>query len=381
MKADIRDAATYRALRPLEIAAYLRAGGWKETRTEPGKWAIWEHALAGTDNLEISLPLDQDLVDFASRIGDVVRAIEVAEGRSQLEIISDLQTSSADVIRFRVGDGSANDGSVPIEEGVELFHRARDAMMAAACSTVERRAVFSRRKPNRASEYVRKVRMGQTERGSFVVTVISPVAPGLAGPGQLFEIEEPFERQVIQTLATGLAALRTAAERAVSSEGLNAFLEGVPKGISANLCDAIAGMALSAEGHLGIQVSFTWSRTRPQSPGFLSKIHFPRDAMPVIQEAGRLFRETTPRDDFELRGPVVKLERAEGAPTGKVTITGLVDDDIRPRKVVVELEDPIYHVAVQAHDHHQTVAVTGLLKRDGSTYQLKDPRGFLIEAD
>ena len=110
-----------------------------------------------------------------------------------------------------------------------------------------------------------------------------------------------------------------------------------------------------------------------------NKIIVPADAMPVIDEAARYFKETSPREDFELRGPVVRLERAEGAPVGRVTVLGFVDQ--QPRKVKIELGDADYHRAVVAHDRQQAVSCYGVLVREGHSFRVSDPHDFLVIAD
>jgi len=90
-------------------------------------------------------------------------------------------------------------------------------------------------------------------------------------------------------------------------------------------------------------------------------------------------REREPLPDFELSDPVVKLERAEGAPTGRVTIIGLVDD--RQARVVVELADQPYHVAVQAHDSGRTIRTSGTLTREGRGFVLGNAGDPVIEEE
>ena len=125
---------------------------------------------------------------------------------------------------------------------------------------------------------------------------------------------------------------------------------------------------------------FSWSRGRPIEPsGVEDNIAFSPDSMPVIEEAARLFRETTPREDFELRGPVVKLERPEGAPIGRVTVLGFVEGE--PRRVTLELCGPEYHKAIEAHDQGQIVFCVGSLVREGRAYALQNPRNLQIESD
>jgi len=141
-------------------------------------------------------------------------------------------------------------------------------------------------------EYLGRVRMGQTERGSYVLTILSPVAPALASQSELRlddEPPEPFERQV--TLAEGLAALEHAARQAAASGGLSPLEEAVPFGVSANLCEAVAGLAAVSPAE-GIEVRVAWSRTRPLVTSAPSRIFLGSDSIPLIQEAARRFKDS-----------------------------------------------------------------------------------------
>jgi hypothetical protein len=99
----------------------------------------------------------------------------------------------------------------------------------------------------------------------------------------------------------------------------------------------------------------------------------------VIREAGRQMREREPLPDFELSGPVVRLERADGAPTGRVTVIGLVED--KQARVVLELADPAYQVAVQAHGSGRTIRSTGTLTREGRGFVLRNAADPVIEEE
>lgn len=377
MKVSVQDSATLAALRPLELAAYLRSTGWQHVSAAQDRWATW----VKDSDFEIALPLASDLGDFVLRMADAVKVLAVVENRSELEIINDLQMTSADVLRSRITDAEAADGTIPIEEAARIVEQARDLVMAGACAAIERRAVFHARKPNQAVDYLKKVRMGQTERGSYVITVISRVAPILrVGEGErLFDLEQPYERQVMETLARALEATKKAASSAAATGDFQQFKESVNDGVSANLCDALRGMASGGEVDRKVEMSFTWSRSRPIDPKKFDKIVFSPDSMPVLEEAARLFRETSPREEFELKGPVVKLERAEGAEIGRVTVLGFVDG--QARKILLDLYDRDYNIAIQAHKHEQTIFGLGSLIREGRSYSLKNPHALAIEPD
>ncbi len=379
MNVDIRDVEAMKVLRPLEVAAYLRSRGWTSREAASGRATVWALRVA-VDEYEALLPLDPSIRDFALRMGDILHVLAAAEKRSQDAIYADLLTTTADVVRIHLEDPDLRDGTLPIEENPRIAQKARDLMLAAACAATEARPVWHTRKPAEAVEEVRKVRIGQTGRGSYVITIITRVRPELhLAEGKLFDIEVPFERRMTQTLASSLFHLERAAETAALSGEFKAFDGAIGRGVSANLCDAVAGLGGEEDRFRNLEFTFSWSPARPPDADMVRRIRFTADRLPVIREAGRLLRERAPVADFELEGAVVKLERAEGARIGKVTILGQVED--RPRRVVVELGDPDYHLAVLAHDQGKALRCFGSLVREGRTLLLREPREIAVVED
>ena len=192
-------------------------------------------------------------------------------------------------------------------------------MLAAACAAVKPRMYYPSRKPAQAMDYIRRARLGQTEPGSFILTIISPVPPSLMDrSGQHIGLDEPYERHVTRTLAFALDSVRQAAEDAATTGQVDSFVQAVPRGVSANLCDALVGMGSFPEGNRTLGIEFSWSRSRPIDPGahLPSRIVLNTDVFPVIREAAVYLKESSPREEFELQGFVVKLERPEGSPVG-----------------------------------------------------------------
>jgi hypothetical protein len=146
--------------------------------------------------------------------------------------------------------------------------------------------------------------------------------------------------------------------------------------VNANLCDAVVGLWGGDEVHRDLEFSFSWSPTRPVAADAVRRVGISSDRVPVIREAGRQMRDRAPLPEFDLAGPVVKLERAEGAATGKITIVGILED--RQVHVAVELGDPHYHSAVHAHDQGKTLRLVGTLAKEGRGYVLRNPGDVLV---
>jgi hypothetical protein len=378
MRASIQDRASLHAIRPLDTIAYLRSNGWSKAdqQIDPNSFSVWVRKDEAGEEYEVAVPLEQDYRDYPLRVADALNVLATVEDRSQVEIHRDLSFVSADVIRVRMIDPELNDGSVAIDEGAEAFPRARDLLLSAACSAVGPRAYFPSRKPGQALDYMRNVRLGQTEHGSFVLTLISRVAPSLGkGDGLLFDAaEDPFERRVTLRLASALAAVKQAARDAVIEQSIGSFLKSVNQGVSANLCDALAGLAKDQEQDRQLEFNFAWSANRPVDPSTIRRIVFSADTFPTIQEAARQLKETAPTDDYELLGPVVKLDSDQPQENGKVTVVSLVEGT--QKKITFELSGDHYRTAVEAHRDENLVKCRGSLHREGRRFSLTEIHDF-----
>jgi hypothetical protein len=378
MKVAVQDSATLRALKPLELAAYLRAKGWRQEADLAGKGSLWLLQGPSGAEFDVTLPARRELGDYVLRMAEVLSTLADAEGRSQLDVLRDIQITTADLIRVRAPSRDAEDGTLPLDRAVAFVERSRDMMLAAACAAIDKRPVFAKRKAQQAMDYLGHVRMGQTERGSYVLTILSPVPPELRpAQGTLLPVEpeDPYERKVTRTLIDALKALEEAARDAAVEGNMRPFQTAVTRGVSANLCDAVVGLsAVSLEEGLDVQVS--WSRTRPVDGAIPSRVIFGSDSIPLMDEAARQFREAASWDDVEVEGVVTRLVRETSATEGDVTITGSVDGQMR--RITLRLDPNTYSQTVQAHDERRTVRCTGELVKEAGGYRLKDPRHFEI---
>lgn len=367
------------ALQPLDVASYLRTHGWRLEMAIGEKGSLWLNTLDGSgDEADVTLPLRRDLADYTLRMADLVQVLVRVEARPRSEVVADLLTTGSDLIRVRAPARSAAGGSLGLTTAVAFAENARDLILAAACAAVVKRSYYATKKATKATEYLSRVRMGQTELGSYVLTILSPVAPALLPVNELPfgpDGPEPFERLVTRTLSSGLIALQFAARQAASSGGMDAFESVVTQGVSANLCDAVAGLETASPGE-GVEISITWSRSRPLSVPLPSRIFFGSDSIQFIKEAAQRFKETVLAENTELEGFVTKLVRGPREQSGAITLEGLVDGELR--RVNMELREDTYTEAVKAHEGRFRVLCEGDLKKERGTFRLQDPRHFRI---
>ena len=372
MNANISDRNVLLAVSPMALSAYARAAGWAKVET------YGEHSdvYAGQSLPEIIIPRTHQLGDYAAvvarLIGIFARVAEVGEAT----LYNDLITADRDVIRARATD-VAGDGTVDLGSGVKMVRAARDLVLAIACSLSGWRAFYRTGANREANNFLRRMRMGQTEHGSFVVTLLTPtILPldqDILSPDH--EIDTTITtRRVTLRLAQALTAARGAVEIASGGDA-NAFSQAVTRGVSANLCEALVDLI---EPFPALDISITWARTyRMSTPR--QTVSFTGDDVPILRAAAQSFRSRESQPDVRLTGSVRILRRDESERVGTVTIRASVNGGLQ--SVTATLTQSDYDRAVQAHAERWPVVVAGDLERSGQRWHLHYPRILEVISD
>jgi hypothetical protein len=363
MKAHILDVDALRAISPLSLVAFAKGEGWVKT----GSYGPHADIYVGDDRPEIILPRTDRLADYASAVSRLLQVFAQVTDQDELAAYRDIVGADRDIVRVRASGGE-DDGAVQLDAGVTIVTQARDMLLAAACAARMPQPFFRAGANSAAADYMRRVKLGQTEHGSFVVTLLAPVPPLLQpqlDPSWAQFDEEPMERMVTRRLMGALEASRTAAERALSGDS-SAFENAVSSGVSANLCEAVAGLI---EQSSGLEISVTWARTRP-TPESHRKVVFSGNDAEILKEAARTFRLRQPKEDVSLFGTVIRLQRDQ-TEEGKITLKAMIDD--KPQSVNVQLDGEAYQIAIRAHEEKRPVIMRGDLRRTGQRWQMTNP--------
>lgn len=381
MKIDIRDRDALLAVSPAALSAYARAAGW--SRGEP--YRVHSNVYTKEDAPDIVVPRTEALGDYASVVSGLIATFAESAEQDRMTVYRDLVTADRDAVRVRAVDldESDRDGSLPIDAGADLVCAARDLVLAAACALDNPRPIYRMGANRDAADYLRRVRLGQTEQGSFVVTLLSPVVPppiraapdSKHRPPDVEASEEPIARRVTARLASALAAARRATDDAGCGES-RAFSSAVRAGVSANLCDALATLT---ETLSRVDIGVVWARTYPRNETGRA-VRFAAHDAPILREASRAFRSREPRPGVTLVGLVQRLERDDAAADGMVTLRTSLDG--RNQSVGALLRQSDYHRAIQAHRRKAPIVVRGDLERAGRRWRLLDPSiEDVIESD
>ena len=359
---------------PRSLFAYLESHGWQRMDSYGNTGYIYglEEELQ-----EILVP-SSPLADYVHRVSDLLETLSTVEDRDSKSVLRDISLSDFDLVRVRFPDASL-DGSVPVETGVTLFQESRNLLLAAACSTSRPQRAFRAGRNQEAGEYMKSVRFGQTEVGSFVVNLLSPVPPSLVGQSDLSTglPSEPFPRRVILKLVSGLRSASEAVNRVNVGDDIGAFEQEVPQGVSANLCDAIANL-LDHNNRTSLHISVNWSLVR-QPLKEPSQTVFREVDTAILKEASRILRDRQERPNERLDGYVFSLARGPSDHRGRVTLKAVIDGSMS--SVRVDFPPPDYSRITDAHNQRLVVSLEGDLRREGQRWVLDNPRDLEIDRD
>jgi hypothetical protein len=356
---------------PLSLEAYFRANAWRMS-DRLSNAVVWTKSKGKGVGAEVIVPLSSSLPDFELRLNDALDTVARLDGISISELLSVARAEQWDTSKLRLIGPGFEEGTVALEVLANLLKGAKDAVLAAACSATQTRSYFPGRKPQIAEAHLARVRVAQTEVGSYVVNVQSP-----AGNAQSFEEQQPlsahlapmpFSRRSTVYLARAVGRLSSLVEGVTLRS--DEVAEAVGVGLTVNLCDAVATMVPdSVDGEL--ELGFLWATGVQPPSGIRGKVRFNQDKSAKVREISAQLKETIPRDVGIVAGPVVTLHRPTGSLEGIATIEAAVDG--RARRVRVVLPPGSYHAAIQAHGAQQRVHFEGRIVRYGRLWFLERP--------
>lgn len=363
-----------RLLRPHALERLLSDLGW-ELEHEQDSSSVWS-----TEAARVMVPRDRTYSDYLLRLNEAVSVLREIDPDGWRLNLPSLYAIRSDILRFRSIVETPFDGSVPLAPGIALMDSVPELLKAAAkASTDDKLPYYAQRNHDLARQYMDTARLGQTARGSFVVTVISRLPePEVDQEDEVPELlprnpPVPLARVVNMQLVRALAAARDAAAEFSVTSDFSVFQNAVPNGVSAELCGAAVGML-----ELGGDIEFSFAPTfdMPTVETIESRIRLDRSHLPAFATAHDEFRRSAALSDVLVRGIVESLNRTgtRGPGTVSIKVTGGVDAN----KVRVRLEEGEYSQAIDAHRDGRELIVEGRLEREGNLFWLYDASRFQL---
>ena len=296
------------------------------------------------------------------------------EGRSLEQLYLYLLNPNADILKIRIEKKEIEPGNILLDDAIAVYENAKRLLGAAAQDVLKPTAFHQGRMDTTITSFLSNCRFGQTEGGSYVVSVICPmteVAEGEVRQLELFEDETEetnFTRQVTTKVVKSIQKLKSR----IDDGQYNLAETSTEDGISANFYEALLGINLDQEG---IRVDFVpeWApgikveENLPQKISLSHSYYQPIHAT-VTQLKGSIKKKR------KIVGRIKKLEASadiESRKAGKISVV-YVDDANKAKTVIARLDKNDYDKAIEAHTKGWYVEIIG---------DMSDGRGSEIECE
>lgn len=371
MDVQITDSAELRGVSPAALSAYLDTQGWIRQTSWRDRIVVW--SLTNNEQVhEILAPLREQSDAYAVRISEAVALLAELEERSQLEVYYGLIGAGADVVRLRTLNGGGP-AVWSLSESVDLLGRARDLMLAAA-RTAERpgQAVYRGRTSGTVTDYLRGVRPLPGYGAINELTLHSSVTADYGLQRDLGDsFKPPFARQAIIALNNGLREASTTAEKVLAGAAISSFEEVTQRGVSANLCEAVAALARNAHG---IEVNLSWAAVRPSDASDRQFV-FSESKADVFADGAEWLRQKSPSMNAQVTGEIVRLDRQSREEFDGHAVV-LCELDGRGVALQVQFDIANREEVLRAFRDSLEISMDGDIYQEGKRFHLRNPRDF-----
>jgi hypothetical protein len=361
---------------PAVLTTMLLRTGWREVMGKPGILQVLESPDAERD---VSIPLNPDFRDYPTRLNEALTEAEGALGERARPFMLQLLAGPMDELLF-VQNAQTVYGSIEWRLGEQLHDIAGQTCRAAAKSSLQHLPHFGVKGMGTAKRFMDKVRMGQTEAGSYIVTALVPLyGQDIAEPQPLVgyeavgDLQGGFFRGVTQNLMQAAEAAVYAAGEYERYDSIEPFADMIEYGLSADLLDALSKLPESGQE---AEIRAVWSPLAGDPEHVSASVEVRPDHLSPFAQAAMRFKEAPPPQSVTVRGEVTQLERQFSGQSGTSTLK--VISGIDARRIRVRLSPQQYERAIEAHRIGDVLQVAGEQSRVGNQYWLYNVRDIQL---
>lgn len=374
MNVHIRDFTALSRITPPLLRRYLEIHGWMREETWRGRITVWS-TMHSEQRHQILMPLMELSDTYPVRMSEAVSTLAEVEDRSELDVYNEVILGGADVIRLRTLNGNGSERR-SLSESAKLLNDARD-LVASAARAAERpgQPVYRGRPSGEVTRYVDGVYPLPGYEAGGELTLHSRVPPDY---GEQADMGDPFLRPFARTAALALdRGLRevgnTVQEVLGGNAEISSFELATQRGVSANMCDAIAELV---GGQHGIEISLLWAAVRP-SEASDEQFAFTESSADVLTDGAKWLRRHSPFLDAHVTGEIVRLDR-ESQEEFDGSAGVLYELDGRPVVLNVQFELADHDDVIKAFRDNIEISLDGDVYLRGNRYVLENPRNFLL---
>lgn len=352
-------------INPLAFSKYLKDTGWNLFPSKKTHIKIFQFE-ENDAFYQVIIPVEKQLSDYKEAMYKAVTTVAEAENKSVEQVMLYLLNPNTDILKIRLIRNDIEAGSILFDDAIRMYENAKKLLGAATRDILHPRKYHQGRTDDAVSQFLSGCRFGQTEVGSYVVSVVCPFAELDEEEGykqlSIFSDEEQCARSLTRQVTTRVMDNIFQIKEHIDEGNLDGLLSKSSTDIiSANFYEALTGLNLDTEG-ANVEFTAEWSPAVKNKMDVKSKILLTHDyCQPLLTAAGRLKEKK--KTLTKILGRINKLESSPDVTqrkNGKISVVYL-DEHEKKRSTAVLLDHNDYGRAIEAHEKGLYVEIEGTL--------------------
>ena len=358
-------------INPLAFSKYLKDTGWNLFQTKRKDVKVYQYEK-DDEFYQVTVPLEKRLADYMDAMHKVLIPGVVVEKKSIEQVMLYLLNPNTDILKIRLDRKDIEAGSILFDDAIRMYENTKKLLAATALDILHPKRYHQGRMDDAVSQFLAGCRFGQTEIGSYVVSVVCPFAELDEKEGykqlSIFSEEEACANSLTRRVTSRVMDNISQIKRYIDDGNLEGLLEKEgEETISANFYEALTGLNLDLEG-ADVEFIAEWSPVVKSKSHVKDRILLTHDYCQPIETAVSKLKEKT-NTSTKILGRINKLESAPDITQrkeGKITIVYLDEND-KKKVATVKLEKSDYDKAIEAHEKGLYVEIEGELKKSKRT--------------
>ena len=342
-------------INPLNVVKYLKSLNWRVLPRKNEAIKVLQCEIGGK-LLQVNIPMDETLFDYKDAMYDSIATVAESEGKSLEEVFLYLLNPNSDILKIRLERKNVEVGNILLDDAIGIYENIKKLLAATAQDVLHYRKYHQGRIDTSIQKFLSECRFGQTEVGSYVISVVCPFVDNDVRQTSIFSDEYEKVNSLTRKVTVRVMENLTRIKRDIDEDNLDSLTSA---SISANFYEALKGLNLQTED---IRVEFfaEWSPFVKSKPPINHSIILTYDYCQPIESIIQKLREHR-RKTSSIIGRIKKLESSPDAKSrdkGKITVTYL-DKDNRARTLTTYLDATDYKRALEAHGNGWYVHLVG----------------------
>lgn len=340
-------------INPIELCKYLKDLNWNEFNLNiKSKIKIFQKEK-NNELLQVKVPLEKCFNDYNEIMLQTCKTIAYFQGKSLEQTILELLNPLSDIIRVRINNNNIENGSILFEDAINLYDNAKKLISSTAMSLYNNSPIYKGKLPEQVQYFIDHCRYGQTEIGSYVVSIVCPFLKETNnGHVQLSLFSEEDEcahsltRKITKKLIKDLCNVKNTID---SGEDLDKLIYASSGNINVNFLDALKNLNISEKDSC-LEITTKWAPTIEIDERIQSFVSFNNDYYNPIKTKVDYYKNDINNFELEIIGKIKSLSSEpviEDRNSGIITVVALIDEKKRVLKIKLNKEN--YQSAITAH--------------------------------